>query len=432
MSKSQRDNCITCTFSCKQFSHLFVSNFGTDCQNKKIPEWAKKIDDIYKAQLILGYLHSDGCVNFNPKSEYYGLEFVSINLELLEDFQDIAFSLGLISNLNKLRNESTQTFKGGRTYKTKECYHLRFGHISTLKFKNIINNEEDLKLSKIKSNKIVRKKPLKDCFLSSDLKYIYFQVKNIKKIQFTGKVYNFECETNTFICKNIPTHNCDPYNTDQTKTSDSLGSIYVMRRQNTNVGEDVFQDVMVASYTGRPAKLDDFHTNVMYLLEYYNSTVLNEASNSTFVQFFDNKQKGNYVEDAVQLQKEINPNSQAMNMKGLAATPRNKQYRQDLIIKYLYEEETTEGKPGYTRVLDPILCMELLGFNPDNKKGNYDRIDAFGHALTHLYKEKKYRPIVDINYEEKIEKQEIKKRPNAFGFPNTSVSLQSNKNPFNL
>lgn len=427
--KKQRGNCVTCTFSCKQFSHLFINNFGKNCSDKKIPEWAKKIDDVYKAQLLLGYLHSDGCVNFNSKKEYYGIEFVSVNLELLEGFQDIAFSLGLISNLNKLRNKGEHTFDGKRTYKTKECYHLRFGHISTLKFNDLINDSEDLKLSKIKSNKVVRKKSLKDCFLSPDLKYIYFQIKEVIKSKYTGEVYNFECETNTFTCKNIPTHNCDPYNTDQTKTSDSLGSIYVMRRQNTNVGEDSFQDTMVASYTGRPAKLEDFHKNVMYLLEYYNATVLNEASNSTFFQYFDNKQKGHYVEDAVQLQKEINPNSQAMNMKGLAATPKNKQFRQDLIVKYMYDDESFDGKPGYTRILDPILCMELLEYNPDNKKGNYDRIDGFGHALVHLFKEKKYRPIVDIEYEKQETKQEVRIRKNAFGI---NIKNNNKSNAFGI
>jgi hypothetical protein len=218
---------------------------------------------------------------------------------------------------------------------------------------------------------------------------------------------------------------CDPYNTDQSKTSDSLGSVYIIRRQNTNISEDAFQDTMVASYTGRPAKLDDFHKNVMYLLELYNATVLNEASNSTFFQYFDNKQKGHYVEEAIQLQREINPNSQASNTKGLSATPKNKQFRQDLIVKYMYDDESFDGKPGYTRILDPILCMELLEYNPDSKKGNYDRIDGFGHALVHLFKEQKYRPIVDIEYEDQLSKPERKIKFDAFGNVRKSSSLSN-------
>lgn len=39
---------------------------------------------------------------------------------------------------------------------------------------------------------------------------ILLKIQNIKESSYTGIVYNFECETHTFMCRNILTHNCDP------------------------------------------------------------------------------------------------------------------------------------------------------------------------------------------------------------------------------
>ena len=41
---------------------------------------------------------------------------------------------------------------------------------------------------------------------------ILIKIENIKQSSYTGIVYNFECETHTFMCRNILTHNCDPLN----------------------------------------------------------------------------------------------------------------------------------------------------------------------------------------------------------------------------
>ena len=41
---------------------------------------------------------------------------------------------------------------------------------------------------------------------------VLLKVEKISKSSYTGIVYNFECETHTFMCRNILTHNCDPLN----------------------------------------------------------------------------------------------------------------------------------------------------------------------------------------------------------------------------
>ena len=58
-----------------------------------------------------------------------------------------------------------------------------------------------------------QKRNRKGCFISNDKKYIYFQIKDIEKSSYSGWVYNFECDTHTYMCRTIVTHNCDPLTT---------------------------------------------------------------------------------------------------------------------------------------------------------------------------------------------------------------------------
>ena len=41
---------------------------------------------------------------------------------------------------------------------------------------------------------------------------VLLKIDKIEESSYTGIVYNFECETHTFMCRNILTHNCDPLN----------------------------------------------------------------------------------------------------------------------------------------------------------------------------------------------------------------------------
>ena len=39
---------------------------------------------------------------------------------------------------------------------------------------------------------------------------ILLKIENADESVYTGLVYNFECDTHTFLCRSISTHNCDP------------------------------------------------------------------------------------------------------------------------------------------------------------------------------------------------------------------------------
>jgi len=233
--RERKANCIECSFSLIQLNLFLTKHFGKHSYGKKIPEWVKYINDDFKKKLLLGYLDSDGCISKHTKG-YYNTQFISINLELLESIQDIGFSLGIVSALNKLRNASVHIFSKNRKYNTAECYQLRLGHHDTLSLAKQLDCKEDIKIQRIDFDNLpkIRKRPKDSCFISSDKRYIYFKIKDIQKEKYTGMVYNFECDTHTYIGHHIGYHNCDSYDQDEAQTSSSKGAFYVRKMFNEN------------------------------------------------------------------------------------------------------------------------------------------------------------------------------------------------------
>lgn len=389
----KKGNCVEYIFNCKQLNIFLKEHFGKYSHGKYLSEWVKYISEEFKYNLLLGYLDSDGCITRHTKG-YLSLEYVSVSLQLLEDVQDIAFSLGMITNISLMRKAKEMVIKG-RIVQAKDCYHLRFSHTETLKLVRYFNDVEILKLSKINLNDLqeVRKKSKGNCFISTNGDFIYHKIKDIEENIYSGLVYNFECETHTFMCRSITTHNCDPYNQDKTATKGylSLGSVYIFRRTHTDL-QDNFQRTMVCSYTARPGKLKEFHRNVELLQEWYNGQILHEVSGNSLLQYFDERHKSMHIMDTYSIQKEMNPKSNSTVTKGLRATPNNNKFRLDVTLDY-FDEDLGDGKTGYSRILDPVLCDELIAY--DGEK-NADRYDAFSYGIVHLYAKQKYntRPFI--------------------------------------
>ena len=369
LSVRLRNNCYECSFSFKELSQYLNSNFGSGSDGKYIPEWVKYSSSEKKHALILGYLNTDGCISLNHKRKYNNMEFVSINLELLESIQDIGFSLGYISCLNKLRSKQLQIIEN-RIVNSKECYHLRFGNYDTLKFKSnfkkdVINNS---KLKKIIYNK-ESNRCNKGCFLSNDTEYIYIQIKDIEHSKYTGIVYNFDCETHTFMCHHITTHNCDPYDHDSS-TTDSLGSVFIFKRiQNF----EEYYDLPVAEYTGRPNNSEEFYEIVRKLVTYYNATLLYENEKKGLFTYFKNKYCDYLLADQPDI-KDAVTNSKVNRSKGIHMVEAIKDWGETLIRDWL-NEEYAPGKKNLTKIFSEPLLEELISFN--RKRGNYDRVMAF-------------------------------------------------------
>lgn len=396
----KRNNCYECSFCMKDLAKYLHDNFGKGASGKCLPEWVKYTSDERKHALILGYLDTDGCITKHTKG-YYSMEFVSINLELLEGIQDIAFSIGLISNLSILREAKTQKLRG-TTINSKACYHLRFGNHDTINFAQRFKEVHNTKLEKVCLNDIVSYKRNKQgCFFDENQNYIYFQIKKIEQSLYTGKVYNFDCDTHTFMCHHITTHNCDPYDHDQAGTN-SLGSIFIYKRFQSI---EEYHDIIVAEYTGRPNTAEDFYENVRKLLLYYNARLLYENQNKGLFSYFVNKHCDYLLADQPSILNDIVATKTTVNRrKGCHMTKEIKLWGEGLIKEWLIEE-IAPGVPRLTTILSEPLLEELIAYND---KGNFDRVMAFMQVM--IYREQLYNLQIK-------EKKEIERNISLFDRP---------------
>lgn len=207
----------------------------------------------------------------------------------------------------------------------------------------------------------------------------------------------------------------DVYNVDKTGESPSLGSWYIIQREVADY-TDPFNDRIVAYYNGR-TDIKRFRQTLLLAMKYYGAevgaiTLLHEAADDNTTQWFDDKKLAFMLEDTYTLNKEITPNSKANNAKGLRPTLGNQTYYLGRLLEYC-EEELPDGKLGLWRIPDPYLVRQCMNF--DGNLGDKDAIVGMGHALTHLYKEKKFlRPLQTTDTPEE-ESRKRKERKSAFG-----------------
>lgn len=211
----------------------------------------------------------------------------------------------------------------------------------------------------------------------------------------------------------------DSYNKNESSDKiNSLGSIYVFKRTIDPLGD--YQHSIVASYSGRPSEIYKFYQIAMDLCEYYNAigTLLPET-NERFSDFFVNKKKGYYLHDSIRLARDISPTTQVRSELGLAPTTRNQNYYMELMVQYAMEE-LSDNKGGInlgvTRIKDIMLLEEMKNYRKKKSTskgihdGNFDRIIAFGHALTlaeHLDKNIPIQNQPKLTFEEVLKKREI-------------------------
>jgi len=422
----ERNNCKEITFCCAQLNNFLNIHFGKYALNKIIPEWVKRISKENKILLLEGYLDSDGSITKHTKG-YYSTEFVSINQELLESIQDIALSLGIVGNLSKLRNTSIININN-KQCETKITYHLRFGNTDSLLLKEYINNPNNIKLNRILDPIKTNFRKRNGCFVSKDNKYVYFKITKVIKDYYTGIVYNFECDTNTFLCYHIMTHNCDPYKISESEYSTSLGSIYIFKRMTVDMTEP-YQHMPVAWYTGRPKDIRTWQENVRMLLEFYGAEVMCEANDESFIQYMIGKNKQHYLAKGQSSLREISPTSKFKGNYGLPATSKTIEfwnnsaviYAKEMCNKLISEDGISQEALGITRILDPMLLEEIIKFNKHS--GNYDRIRAFSIALA--YANQLDALIGKTKLEEEIRaKTRVIKSP--FSFNRISSSFKNN------
>lgn len=364
-------------FTHKQLCLFINEQFGKYASNKRIPEWVKTAPTELKQSFLLGYLDADGSV-FLDKGRVR-VNFTSINLELLETIQDILFSC-YIKNSIVVHQKECVSYFNSKPYISKLSYRI---NILSESIKDIF---KDLHIS-IDSNKLNKLKTYyKKCAIKVqhniqfDCDRIYLKVKQIVKTKYTGTVYNFECDTHTYMCRNIVTHNCDPYDFDQSGTN-SLGSCFIYKRfQNF----ENYYDIVVAEYTGRPSTAEEFYENVRKLIIYYNGRLMYENQNKGLFSYFIAKHCDYLLADQPDIINDIVQNSKVQRKKGCHMNKQIKQWAEGLIKDWLNEEKSP-GKKNLHEILSEPLLEELISYNDT---GNFDRVCALFQIM--IYREQLY------------------------------------------
>ena len=365
ISTVERVGCIEVSFVDESLSRL-INEFGSYAYGKRIPEWVKFLPANIKSSIVAGYIDSDGCVTEDKRRGHFVTEIVSINLELLEDVQDILFSIGLISSTSLLRKAKDSEIRG-RTVHQKDTYRLRMGN----HYSKLLKESTD-KSFKLSSKSFIDSRNNKmGCFFSDDLSYIYFQIVDIKKYHIDDWVYNFHCETSTYLCKNITTHNCDPADHDDATSESSDLSLHVVKKQHGTVGPKI-----VLEYVDRPDNLVEYYNQSYYAMLYYNKTkLLVERNRYRMISHFTSNNWQSVLATTPQgLSRLFSVRSNSI---GLHMNVDVKNYMKGIISEYIkdYSELIPSKK----------LLQEFVGFGAMNT----DRVFSFGLALILMKEDKR-------------------------------------------
>lgn len=364
-------------FTHKQLCLFINEQFGKYASNKRIPEWVKTAPTELKQSFLLGYLDADGSV-FLDKGRIR-VNFTSINLELLEAIQDILFAC-YIKNSIVVHQKECISYFNSKPYISKLSYRINILSESIkYMFKDLHISINSNKLNKLKTH-------YKECAIKVqhniqfDCDRIYLKVKQIVKTKYTGTVYNFECDTHTYMCRNIVTHNCDPYDFDQSGTN-SLGSCFIYKRFQDF---ENYYDIVVAEYTGRPSTAEEFYENVRKLIIYYNGRLMYENQNKGLFSYFIAKHCDYLLADQPDIINDIVQDSKVQRKKGCHMNKQIKQWAEGLIKDWLNEEKSP-GKKNLHEILSEPLLEELISYNDT---GNFDRVCALFQIM--IYREQLY------------------------------------------
>jgi len=227
----------------------------------------------------------------------------------------------------------------------------------------------------------------------------------------------------------------DGYKIDVSQT-DSLGSMYLLRRRNLELGSPC--ETIAASYSARPDKMRYFNTNCEKILKAWNATCLIEAVDMGFQQYLENKGEAqDLLARSFTLSGNKGANSKLKTTYGVYPTVGNQEYMFNLVVEFTKEEHVMgideEGnqiiKTGVEFINDIELLQEMLFYY---KGGNFDRIDAFKHALTHAREldKKGYVPKQEKGSRSKINslvKQSIDEKLRSSKYGNSSLRGRMNK-----
>lgn len=183
----------------------------------------------------------------------------------------------------------------------------------------------------------------------------------------------------------------DPYAQDKSTGSVSLGSAWVIKRPNNMSQPD---DMIVASYVGRPDSTDEYNDNLFKLAEYYNAKIGFENDRGDVIGYAKRTRKLHWLEEEFEMEYNSNiPKSSVKRGYGMHMTPQRKAQGELYIRDWLKIKRGKDINGGYKLnmhlIYDPALLEELIKYNRD---GNFDRVLSLMVGMYYL-KEIEYKQL---------------------------------------
>ena len=172
---------------------------------------------------------------------------------------------------------------------------------------------------------------------------------------------------------------CDPYDQDKSGT-DSLGSFFVYKRFLHN---GISYNKIVAEYTGRPDRADEFYETCRRMCIYYNAKCLYENQLKGLKIHFEIKNSLHYLCEQPGIIKDIVKDSRVQRGYGIHMNRGSqgasgiKDQCEIYLRQWLYEErEDVDGQKilNLHTIRSIPLLKELIAYD---REGNYDRVIAF-------------------------------------------------------
>jgi len=178
---------------------------------------------------------------------------------------------------------------------------------------------------------------------------------------------------------------CDPVDDDGFEGS--LQSAFIMNRLTNRI---------VAEYTGRHERVDQYYENLRKLLLFYNSVCNYENNKKGLYQYFHNMNCSYLLAETPKLLRDQGMVRTAMTGNKAYGTPSNQyinRWARDLIKRWLLEVAyNKENSLCVDTIRSKALLEELIRWN---EEGNFDRISALGMLM--ILKEQKYKQIATMS-----------------------------------
>lgn len=177
----------------------------------------------------------------------------------------------------------------------------------------------------------------------------------------------------------------DPYGNDSIGGA-SLGAAYVIKRLNNFSKPD---DMVVASYIGRPSSQDEYNYNLFLLARYYNAKIGFENDRGEVIPYAKRFRKLQWLlEEGEIFDKKDNVHIRKLGRTygmSMGSSQRSEQaeiYLRDWLLTPRGRDEHGESKLNLHYIYDIALLDELIKYNP--KVGNFDRVAAMKVGMFHL------------------------------------------------